>query len=92
MPNDLSGNPWKLTDVDDLNPISPNFVFISSISWEGYANANHHVMLKDYRGVPVFESFGNLDLSPITKVYDRPMPVFGLKVSDLGSGRVLLHV
>lgn len=92
MPNDLTGNPWKLTDVDENSPISPNFVHVSSISWEGYASPDDHVMLKDYRGVPIFESFGNVDLSPISKVYDRPMPIFGLVLADLGSGRVLLHV
>lgn len=90
--NDLSSNVWVLMDPHADIPIKSGLTKVMSMSWEGYANADHHMMLKTGNGAIIFEAYGNTDLSPISKTFDNGLWLDDIRLVDLQSGRVLVVV
>ena len=64
LDNDLRGAIWSINRADPA-PIKNGRVFIQSIAWQGYSDADHHVLLKDGFGNIIFESDGSSELSPV---------------------------
>jgi hypothetical protein len=89
--NDLSGRAWNLLRADEDNPVKQGYAKVSAISFEGYASADDHCLVKDGKGVTVFETYGNTDLSPILVNFTEPAWLWNLTLCDLGSGRCVVH-
>ena len=90
--NSLEGRVWNLRRANPGNPVKLGMVKVGSLSWQGYADADHHVLLEDARGNKIFESYGNVDLSPITVSYSNGLWLTDLILEDLQSGMVLVEV
>lgn len=90
--NSIVGTVWNLVTVDANNPVKDGWTILTGLSWEGYANPNHHVLLKDGHGNVVFESYGHVDLDPVAHIFGNPTPVWKLTVAGLDSGRVVVWV
>ena len=90
--NSLVGRLWNLMIEDADNPVKSGRVFVGSISFQGYASADHHCALRDGWGNMIFETYGNVDLSPVGVSFSEPISVFELTVAGLDSGRVVVEV
>ncbi len=92
LANDLSGRLWNLVRADEDNPVKSGFVKVGSISWQGYSTDMDHVLVEDGKGVKLFESFGNADLSPISTSFSQPIWIHNMILADLTSGAVVVEV
>lgn len=90
--NSITGRMWILQVPDPDNPVKVGSVKVSMLSFEGYADANAHCLLKDGHGNIVFETYGNVDLSPIMTALGEHVWLQSLTLVDLTSGRVVVHV
>lgn len=89
--NELRGNVWNLLVADPNTPVKSGYVFVKTISWQGYADMNDHVYVRDGRGNTLLESFGNSDLSPI-EVDLGGAAIRDLTLEGLDSGRVVVSI
>lgn len=89
--NDLKGSSWILQDPMPNVPVKSGLVKVSSLSFEGYSNQDHHCMVKDGHGAMIFETYGNVDLSPIQKHFEGYW-VWNMELTALDSGRVVVTI
>jgi hypothetical protein len=92
---DLSGNPYVIYPGDAVEDgyveIRSNPIFISTIQWANYTDANHVCDLKDSDDREVFFRLGNSDLSPV-ELQVSAGAIQGLRLYALGSGQLYIYV
>lgn len=87
--NSLNSRFWVLMQAQHGVPVKKGGVKVTSISFQGYSDPNHHCMVKDGGGNIIFETFGNTDLSPVSMTFDATW-IDDLTLESLGSGRVVV--
>lgn len=89
--NSLSTQTWILQDPRPGIPVKPGSAKVSSFNFMGYSSQDHHCLLKDGAGNIIFETYGNVDLSPISLQFD-PIWITGLSLEALDSGWVTVTI
>lgn len=87
--NNIRGRVWTLNEASPV-PIKPGYVFINSITWQGYT-APGRATIRDHRGDIIFDAESVDDIIPVGLDLDG-IPVKGLTVTDLSSGFILVEI
>jgi hypothetical protein len=92
MANNLGSNPMVIDTAGEA-VLRNTPTLIKKLSWQNYTEAAHTISVTDADDIPLLQSTGDADLSPIELDFgDLGQPAFGLKVPTLGSGKLLVFL
>lgn len=91
MANNLNSFPWVI-DTAGATVLHPGPCIVAKISWQNYTNATHEISVTTADDIPLFQTTGDADLSPLEITFPHSVQVKGLKVPTLGSGKVLIFL